>query len=177
MKFVLAMVIVLLVFAGCIQEKGIQEKGKEKEMKLSSLAIEDGKPIPIEYTCDGADISPPLTFGNIPKNAKSLSIIMLDPDAPGGTFVHWLVWNIPSNITGFLEGENITFPQGTNDFGNIGYNGPCPPPGKKHRYFFKLYALDTFLDLNQGATREELEEAMSGHIVGETQLMGTYTKH
>jgi Raf kinase inhibitor-like YbhB/YbcL family protein len=144
-------------------------------MKLSSLAFEDNGTIPSEYTCDGADISPPLSFSSIPVNTKSLALIVDDPDAPMGTWVHWLVWNIPVNKTGFSEGENITYMQGKNDFGTSDYGGPCPPSGT-HRYFFKLYALDTTLKLNQGSTKKQLESAMSGHILEEAQLIGTYTR-
>jgi hypothetical protein len=171
-KQILAVTIVTIfvVCSGCIEEK----TEKAGNMKLSSPAFDNGKPIPTEYTCDGDDISPPLTFTGIPEKAKSLAIIMDDPDAGG--FVHWVVWNIPPNTTGFSKGENISFPQGTNDFGKIGYGGPCPPV-EKHRYFFKLYALDTVLNLNTGATKEQLENAMSTHILEETQLIGTYTRH
>jgi hypothetical protein len=142
---------------------------------LSSSAFENGRSIPGEYTCDEADVSPPLTFGEIPENAKSLALIMDDPDAPMGTWVHWVIWNILPNITGLSKGENITFPQGTNDFGKQEYGGPCPPSGT-HRYFFKLYALDTMLELEAGATKNQLEEAMSGHIIAQGQLMGTYSR-
>lgn len=142
-------------------------------MKLLSPAFNDGGEIPSEYTCDGADVSPSLTFHNIPNNTKSLALIMDDPDAPRGTWVHWLIWNIPPNITGFSKGENITYPLGTNDFGTLTYGGPCPPSGT-HRYFFKLYALDTMLQLKKGANKKQLEDAMSGHIIEEAQLMGTY---
>lgn len=144
-------------------------------MKLSSSAFENEGAIPSEYTCDGADVSPSLTFSAIPENTKSLALIMDDPDAPVGTWVHWLVWNIPPNITGFSKGENITYPQGKNDFGKLDYGGPCPPSGT-HRYFFKLYALDTTLKLNEGSTKKQLESAMSGHIIEEAQLMGTYSR-
>ena len=144
-------------------------------MKLSSSAFENEGAIPSEYTCDGADVSPSLTFSAIPENTKSLALIMDDPDAPMGTWVHWLVWNIPPNITGFPKGENITYPQGKNDFGKLDYGGPCPPSGT-HRYFCKLYALDTILELKEGANKKQLESAMSGHIIEEAQLMGTYSR-
>jgi len=142
-------------------------------MKISSPAFENEGTIPAEYTCDGTDVSPPLTFTNLPNNTKSLALIVDDPDA--NTWVHWLVWNIPPNTTGFSKGENIAFLQGKNDFGNQKYDGPCPPSGT-HRYFFKLYALDTMLDLKSGATRAQSEAAMSGHIIEKAQLIGTYSK-
>ncbi|UCD14459.1 MAG: YbhB/YbcL family Raf kinase inhibitor-like protein [Thermoplasmatales archaeon] len=144
-------------------------------MKLSSPTFENGGSIPIEHTCDGVDVSPSLIFSELPENAKSLALIMDDPDAPMGTWVHWVIWNIPPNITGFSQGENITFPQGKNDFGKQKYGGPCPPSGT-HRYFFKLYALDTMLDLRAGATKRQLEKAMSGHIMVQAELMGTYSR-
>ncbi|MFW6120451.1 MAG: YbhB/YbcL family Raf kinase inhibitor-like protein, partial [Petrotogales bacterium] len=133
-------------------------------MKLSSPAFENEESIPNEYTCEGADVSPPLMFSEIPEDTKSLALIVDDPDAPMGTWVHWVIWNIPPDTISFSKGENITFPQGKNDFGKQKYGGPCPPSGT-HRYFFKLYALDTMFDLEAGATKKQLEKAMSGHII------------
>ena len=171
-KYTLAAVIIIIFIIvmniGCVEN---QER-RFGNMKISSSAFEDNKAIPSEYTCDGADISPPLSFSEIPNNTKSLALIMDDPDASAGAWVHWLVWNIPANKTGFSEGENVTFPQGENDFGNFDYGGPCPPSGV-HHYYFKLYALDITLDLNTGSTKEQLESAMSGHIIEEAQLIGT----
>ena len=162
---------ITIVSIGCIEEK----QKEVDNMKLSSPAFENGGAIPVEYTCDGADVFPILSFSDVPENAKSLALIVDDPDAPMGTWVHWLVWNIPANKTGFSKGENITFPQGKNDFGKLDYGGPCPPSGT-HRYYFKLYALDTMLDLNKGSTKKQLESAMSEHVIEEVQLMGTYTR-
>jgi len=156
---------------GCVEK----QQRKFGNMKLSSSVFENGEPIPSEYTCDGSDVSPPLTFSDIPENTKSLALIVDDPDAPMGTWVHWLVWNILPNTTGFSKNEIIKFPQGRNDFGKLDYGGPCPPSGK-HRYFFKLYALDIILDLNEGSAKKQLESAMSGHIIEEAELMGTYTR-
>jgi hypothetical protein len=156
---------------GCIEN----QQSRFGNMKLSSSAFEDNKMIPSEYTCDGTDLSPPLSFSNIPENTKSLALIMDDPDAPIKTWVHWLIWNIPINKTGLSKGENITYPKGKNDFGYLDYGGPCPPSGT-HRYFFKLYALDTTIDLNEGSTKKQLESAMSGHIIEEAQLIGTYKR-
>lgn len=144
-------------------------------MELSSSAFEENGTIPSDYTCDGTDVSPALTFNVIPNNTKSLAVIMDDPDAPMRTWVHWLVWNIPPDISGFSKGENITYPQGKNDFGKLDYGGPCPPSGT-HRYFFKLYALDTMLELEEGANKKQLESAMPGHIIEEAQLMGKYSR-
>ncbi len=161
---------IILVSIGCVEEER-----RFGNMKLCSQAFENGESIPREYTCDGADVSPPLTFSKVPENAQSLVLIMDDPDAPMGTWVHWLIWNIPTNTTGFAKGENITFPKGKNDFGKLYYGGPCPPSGT-HRYYFKLYALDTMLDLTVGATKKQLEDAMEGHIIEEAQIMGTYSR-
>ena len=169
-------VAIIITFITVVSIGCIEEKQKEVDnMNLSSPAFKNGGAIPIEYTCDGADVSPILSFSDVPENAKSLALILDDPDAPMGTWVHWLVWNVPPNVTGFSKGENITFPQGKNDFGKLDYGGPCPPSGA-HRYFFKLYALDTMLDLNKGSTRRQLESAMSEHVIEEVQLMGTYTR-
>src|SRR5574337_959312 len=132
-------------------------------MKISSPAFENNGMIPSEYTCDGSDISPPLVFSEIPKGARSLAIIMDDPDAPMGIFTHWIVWNISSNKTQFVKGEKTSFPQGRTSFGSKSYGGPCPPSGT-HRYFFKLYALDLVLNLKEGSLKDDLEKAMAGHI-------------
>jgi len=144
-------------------------------MKLMSPAFENGGRIPREYSCDGGNTVPVLKISDIPKNAKSLALIMEDPDAPMGTFIHWLVWNIsPMNPT--LSKKEVTlYPQGKNSAEKTGYLGPCPPHGT-HRYFFKLYALDTILTLQPGAKKFHLEQAMFGHVVGEAELMGTYTR-
>jgi Raf kinase inhibitor-like YbhB/YbcL family protein len=173
---VAATVVVVITFIislgiGCVENP----QRKFGNMKLFSSAFEDNGTIPSEYTCDGVDVSPPLSFSNVPENTKSLALIMDDPDAPMGTWVHWLVWNISANKTGFSKGENIIYPQGKNDFGNFDYGGPCPPSGT-HRYFFKLYALDTTLRLNKGSTKKQLESAMSGHIIEEAQLIGIYER-
>jgi hypothetical protein len=162
---------IITFVVGCVENP----QRRFGDMILSSSAFEDNQTIPSQYTCDGANVSPPLSFRNIPGNTKSLALIMDDPDAPMGTWVHWLVWNIPANTTGFSQGENITYLQGKNDFGSFDYGGPCPSSGT-HRYFFKLYALDAMLQLNKGSTKKQLESAMSGHILEEAQLIGTYER-
>ena len=144
-------------------------------MNVSSSAFENEGIIPSEFTCDGQDLSPPISITNVPKNTKTLSIIMDDPDAPMGTFTHWVVWNIPSNKTKFTSGEKIDFAQGRTSFGTSEYGGPCPPSGT-HRYFFKIYALDTKLELKSGSNVKELQSAMSGHIIAEAVLMGKYSR-
>ena len=167
----ITIIFIIIVSIGCVEEN----QKKVENMKISSPAFENGESIPSEYTCDGADVSPVLNFSDIPESATSLVLIMDDPDAPMGTWVHWLIWNIPPNTAGFSKGENMTFPRGMNDFGQLKYGGPCPPSGT-HRYYFKLYAVDTMLDLNEGASKAELVSAISEHIVEETQLMGTYSR-
>ena len=150
-------------------------------MELSSLAFNGGDMIPERYTCDGDDISPPLEWKLVPENAKSIALISDDPDAPVGTWVHWVYFDIPASMKSLPE--NITpqenpvngGKQGTNDFGRIGYGGPCPPGGT-HRYYFKIYALDTILNLSAGAEKDQLLKAMEGHILGQTQLMGIYKR-
>ena len=144
-------------------------------MKITSSAFENNGMIPSEYTCDGSDISPPLIMSDVPQETKSLAIIMDDPDAPMGTFTHWLVWNISPQKKQFTKDEKISFPQGKTSFGSKSYGGPCPPGGT-HRYFFKLYALDEVLNLKEGSSKAELEKAMKGHVISEAVLMGKYSR-
>jgi len=144
-------------------------------MELFSPAFGDGEPIPFEYSRAGNNIPPPLTFKNVPENAKSLALIMDDPGGPLIRFIHWNVWNIPPNITDISRGEDIIYPQGKNSLRKQGYIGPFPPFGE-HNYFFTLYALDTLLDLKSGATKKELEKVMSGHIIAKAQLRGTFKR-
>ncbi len=144
-------------------------------MKITSPAFNEGKKIPPSYTCDGDDKSPELVISDIPESAKSLALIMDDPDAPAGTWVHWVVWNMDPGTTRIAEGEEPEGVEGTSSFGRRGYGGPCPPGGT-HRYYFKLYALDTMLDLAEGASKEQLEAAMQGHVIAQAQLMGTYSR-
>ena len=147
---------------------------------LSSSAFSNGNPIPARYTCDGADLSPALAWSAAPDTTQSLALIVDDPDAPMGTWTHWLLWNIPSRATLLAEDApkiellDNGARQGINDFQRIGYGGPCPPPGKPHRYFFKLYALDARLDLKPGAAKAALEIAIMPHILAQAQIMGTY---
>lgn len=148
----------------------------DKPMQISSDAFENNGFIPTEYTCDGLDISPKISFSNIPRHTKSLALIMDDPDAPSGTFVHWIVWNIMPTKNGFEKGESLVEPQGVTSFGKQGYGGPCPPSGT-HRYFFKLYALDTILDLDTSANVTELENAMKDHIIATAELVGKYSRN
>jgi Raf kinase inhibitor-like YbhB/YbcL family protein len=157
-----------------VQENIIQVK-TEQVMILSSSAFENNGTIPSVYTCDGSNVSPPLTITNVPTNTQSLALIVEDPDAQRGTVTHWIVWNIPPQKSQFVIGEKIDFPQGITVFGTTGYGGPCPPSGT-HRYFFKLYALDTMLDLGDGSTKENLLQAMTNHILEQASLMGKYSR-
>jgi Raf kinase inhibitor-like YbhB/YbcL family protein len=151
------------------------------DIKVSSEAFEEGGMIPAKYTCDEDDISTPLAWDSIPEGTKTLALICDDPDAPMGTWVHWVLFNLPVDIS--VLPENVPperelesgAKQGTNDFGRIGYGGPCPPGGT-HRYYFKLYALDAELDLEAGAKKTQLLEAMEGHILAEGHLMGRYSR-
>lgn len=151
------------------------------KLQIKSLAFEANDMIPKKYTCDGEDISPPLTWDGIPGGTKSLALISDDPDAPMGTWVHWVIYNIPPEIKEFQENvpPDNNFPNGTlqgiTDFKRIGYGGPCPPSGT-HRYFFKLYALDTKLNLSGGATKKQVEDAMKGHVLAQCELMGKYSR-
>jgi Raf kinase inhibitor-like YbhB/YbcL family protein len=147
---------------------------------LTTKAFKNEGVIPAKYTADGADVSPELTWSNAPQAVKSYALIMDDPDAPHGTWVHWVLYNIPPNVHELPEGVPTTetlsngAKQGVSSYKTLGYGGPNPPPGKPHRYFFKLYALDSMLNLAPGATKQELEEAMQGHIIGETVIMAKY---
>lgn len=143
-------------------------------MKLTSSAFEQGAVIPTKHTCDGADVSPPLAWSDVPAGTAAFALICDDPDAPAGTWVHWVLYNLPSSVTGLREGDAGGGVQGRNDFRTARYGGPCPPPGKPHRYFFKLYALKQSLDLKAGATKADVERAMRGQVLAEAQLMGTY---
>ncbi len=145
-------------------------------MELRSLAFEHGGEIPSLFTCDGSDISPPLQIGDVPEGTASLALVMDDPDAPGGTFDHWVVWNIPAQTTEIASGTEPQGVEGRTDFGRMGYGGPCPPSGT-HRYMFKLYALDTVLDLARNARKDDLEAAMQGHILAEALLEGKYRRN
>jgi Raf kinase inhibitor-like YbhB/YbcL family protein len=150
-------------------------------MQIMSSAFKDGTEIPQEYTCDSEDVSPPLEWNSIPEGTETFALICDDPDAPMGTWVHWVVFNIPGDIMLLPERvpperelDNGAI-QGMNDFKKIGYGGPCPPSGT-HRYFFKIYALDTHLDLPSGATKDHLMLAMEGHVLDESHVMGTYRR-
>jgi hypothetical protein len=151
-------------------------------LELKTTAFVNGGEIPKKFTCSGADLSPALTWSGVSPAAHSLVLIADDPDAPRGTWTHWLIWNIPAHFTELPEGTpklevlESGARQGTNDFGHIGYGGPCPPPGKAHRYYFRLFALDVALDLQAGAGRNDLERAMKRHVLSQAEWMGTYRR-
>ncbi len=148
-------------------------------MKLESSAFQPGAMIPAKYTCDGEDLSPPLNWSDPPAGTQSFALISDDPDAPVGTWVHWVMWNIPTSARALEENlpKTASLPngskQGTTDFRRVGYGGPCPPSGT-HRYFFKLYALDATLNLPATTTKKDLEKAIRGHILAQAELIGKY---
>jgi len=149
---------------------------------LQSTAFTNGGEIPKRYTCDGSNLSPALNWDDVPAGTQSLVLIVDDPDAPMGTWTHWILWNIPAKVTVLPEGVpqvevlDNGARQGKNDSQHIGYDGPCPPSGKPHRYFFKLYALDARLEVKAGASRNEFEFAMKQHVLSQTEWMGTYRR-
>jgi Raf kinase inhibitor-like YbhB/YbcL family protein len=151
-------------------------------LSLRSKALSEGGDIPRRHTCDGPDLSPELTWDEPPAGTQSLCLIADDPDAPAGTWVHWVYFDIPAQVRSLPEGlaKDAELKdgsrQGRNDFGRVGYGGPCPPRGPAHRYFFKLYALNARLDLPAGATKADVERAMKGKILGQAQLMGKYKR-
>ncbi len=151
------------------------------DLKITSTAFEEGGMIPRRYTCDGADLSPPLSWSGAPAETQSFALISDDPDAPMGTWVHWVIYNLPASASELHEAVppekdlKNGARQGRNDFRKIGYGGPCPPGGT-HRYYFKLYALDTVLGFPAGATKAELLKAMEGHILAQGQVMGRYKR-
>jgi hypothetical protein len=145
-------------------------------MTISSPVFDGNPSIPAAYTCDGMDLNPPLSFGDVPTTSVSLALIMHDPDAPSGDWVHWTLWDIPPETQGIAEGRVPSGAiQGVTDFGRSGYGGPCPPDGQ-HRYIFELVALDAVLGLPSSTKREDLEAAMKGHVIDQAELVGTYKR-
>jgi hypothetical protein len=150
-------------------------------ISMSSPAFADGELIPVKYTCDGENVSPPLEWGGLPAGAQSLALIMDDPDAPSGTFVHWVIYDLPPTLSGLPEDvpsdekPSVGGTQGNNGAGKLGYTGPCPPSGT-HHYFFRLYALDARLDAAAGLSKDKLLQAMEGHVLAQGELMGIYSR-
>lgn len=168
---------------GGMQQPGSQKGGRASmAFTVSSPAFSSGATIPKPYSCQGDDISPALEWSGHPPQTGGFALIVDDPDAPSGTWVHWVIWNIPASTHQLPENlaksdrldDGAT--QGRNDFGKTGYNGPCPPPGKPHRYFFRLYALDGKLALPPGASRQQLDAAMQGHILAQAEYLGTFRR-
>jgi Raf kinase inhibitor-like YbhB/YbcL family protein len=180
MKYIALILIILSSFYSLAQTE-TKRGGKKMEIKLTSAAFREGDYIPKKYTCDGENVSPPLEWSGIPAETTSIAIICEDPDAPMGTWVHWVIFNIPSSTNKLSEKiptnkilEDGTT-QGNNDFRKIGYGGPCPPGGT-HRYFFKIYALNKRIELVPRATKAELLHEMNEHILAEGKLMGKYSR-
>jgi len=176
---VLILIVAVLGFVATIKSiKG----GEAMAFEIRSTAFSNGKAIPKQYTCEGADVSVPLDWTDPPPGTKGFVLIADDPDAPGGTWVHWVLYDLPVESRQLSEGipEQKILPdgakQGMTDFKRIGYGGPCPPPGKPHRYFFKLYAIDKKIGLSPGATKQQVLDAIQDHTLGQTQLMGTYKR-
>jgi len=176
-------IIVLLVagLLGCkSEEEGKMGKVEVAAIKLASPAFLQGGAIPKEFTADGDNVSPPLRWVDVPYGTRSIALVCEDPDAPRGTFVHWVIFNMDPEKRELPRGVPASgklaygILQGTNDFGKIGYGGPAPPKGTSHRYFFKIYAVDRMLDLEPGCTRDQLTKAMEGHILAEGEIMGSY---
>lgn len=159
-----------------------QTGGQQMDFTISSTAFQNGGDIPKKFTCDGADVSPQLAWAGAPPKTQSLALIVDDPDAPAGAWTHWVLYDLPANMAELQESVNKIDKldnearQGRNDFRKLGYGGPCPPPGKPHRYYFKLYALDAKLNLAPGASKEEVERSMQGHVLAKAELMGKYSR-
>jgi Raf kinase inhibitor-like YbhB/YbcL family protein len=181
--FIAATVIILCcILALRSRAFAIKAGGRSMSLTISSSAFTNGGTIAKKFTCDGADVSPPLTWTDPPAGTKAFALLVDDPDAPVGNWNHWVIWNLPANLRSLPEGVSKTThlpdgsEQGQNDFHKPGYNGPCPPAGKPHRYFFKLFALDTKVSLKSEAGKPELEAAMKGHTQATAELMGTYKR-
>jgi len=161
---------------------GYLQGARPMTFAISSPSFSNGEKIPTKFTCDGTDASPMLTWTAPPPGTQSFTVIVDDPDAPVGTWTHWVLFDLPAHTTALPESVTKADEvpsggrQGRNDFRKIGYGGPCPPPGKPHRYFFKLYALDKMLNLKAGASKRDVEQAMQGHILAKAELMGTYQR-
>lgn len=162
---------------GCFLVACAKESAVALTINLTSAAFSDGAVMPAKYTCSGADVSPPITWSGVPNGAQSLALTVVDPDAPGKPFVHWLVFNLPASSTGLAEGEAPQGSlQGRNDFGTNRYRGPCPPPGVPHHYHFKVYALDTRPSLQSGASEAAFQDAIKGHVMATGELVGTFKR-
>lgn len=178
--------LILLAIAGCaqpaVQEEPMVSQDRDTALMLTSTAFTGGGEIPVKYSCDGQSMSPPLDWGDGPPGTAAFSLILEDPDAPVKNFTHWVIFNLPPDTTGLPEAlprdGTLTSGalQGKNGGGGIGFIGPCPPKGPAHHYVFNLYALDTSLDLAAGATKDQVRQAMEGHVLAETVLVGIYQR-
>jgi Raf kinase inhibitor-like YbhB/YbcL family protein len=168
----------LVLSTGCKKEQVVPEAegGIDMSIQIKSTVFAEGDTIPRVYTCDDRNISPPLSWTRVPQGSISLVLIMDDPDAPSGTFDHWILFNLPPDLTGLSQDNHSIGTEGKNGFGQVGYGGPCPPRDSNHRYFIKLYALDTDVVLKAGATKVQVEHAMQGHILAQGQLMVYYSR-
>jgi hypothetical protein len=177
---VLVAVTLAAIFIWAPSARSAQAGEKVMPLNISSTAFSNGGNIEKKFTCDGPDVSPQLSWTEPPAGTKTLALLVDDPDAPVGNWNHWTLWNLAANSRGLAEAvsKQARLPdgmqQGLNDFRKTGYNGPCPPPGKPHRYYFKLFALDAKLELKPGASKKELEAAMKGHILAQGEWMGRY---
>jgi Raf kinase inhibitor-like YbhB/YbcL family protein len=176
-KYYALFILLFLIYGFVVEVEG----DKKMAITITSSAFKEGGMIPSKYTCDGDGISPPLNWQQVPQGVKSFALISDDPDAPVGTWVHWVLWNIPAEANGLPEAVPASpslpdgLKQGISDFRRPGYGGPCPPSGT-HRYYFKIYALDTMLDLSESSKKQDLLDAMKGHILAEGALMGKYKR-
>jgi hypothetical protein len=180
--FTIGIFVLAVFFASAAGYGRISQGGVTMPLELKSPDFSSGEIIPRQFTCDGADMSPALEWNDPPAATKSFALVADDPDAPVGTWVHWVLFNLPATARSLAENapkkEQMADGslQGRNDFGKIGYGGPCPPPGKPHRYFFKLYAVDTKLNLKPGAPKKDVERAIQGHILAQGEWMGRYAR-
>lgn len=179
---VVASFVAALVIFGCTKTKpaAAQQSQNKESMQITSSAFQSGGDIPAKYTCSGQNISPALSWSGAPAGTQSFALIVTDPDAPSGDFTHWMLYGLNAPVTSLPENVPSQAQlasgaaQGTNDFGKVGYGGPCPPPGPKHHYHFTLYALNINLNIKPGAARAQLEQAMRGHILAQGELVGTF---
>jgi Raf kinase inhibitor-like YbhB/YbcL family protein len=168
----------MMVASACTpdDDQNVQESSGEMAIEITSSAFTESEMIPKKYSCDADYVSPAISWAGLPEDTMSLALIVDDPDAPAGTWVHWVLYNIPADQNALPEGVKGVGIEGKNTSGKTGYGGPCPPKGPAHRYFFRLFALDTTLDVKAGLTKSELEQAMQGHILAQGQLMGKYQR-
>jgi Raf kinase inhibitor-like YbhB/YbcL family protein len=175
-KYSLLVFTILLLLMGCnpVSTAKVEMEGVTMTIQLISPAFSEGGTIPKKFTCDAENVSPQLDWSDIPIGTQSLVLIADDPDAPAGTWVHWVLYDLPPELTGLAEGAQGIGVDGVNDFRKLGYGGPCPPRGSNHRYLFKLYALDMKLNIKPGSSKSDVERVMKGHILALGQLMGRY---